>query len=130
MFKKNLVLLYVKTEVENYLSIDWTRTVMKKLNKQFLLQKKMFNSKLTANGSDQFVLIDYLRQNSLEKYSELCENKIVLLFMSDKRSNFCVLSFLYEIFDIPGEVNIEDILFNTDTYMCFDIISYFKDILL
>ena len=50
-----------------------------------LITKRRYNSKTVAYGSNLFVISESRRSCSLEKYSKLNENKIVLPSLLDKR---------------------------------------------
>ena len=71
-------------------------------------------------------MISQIRQNcTFEKYSESSGNKIVLPSPLNKRSGFCICSFMQKIYVIDGcrKFEEEDFYSTIASYMCYDIKS-------
>ena len=86
-----------------------------------VITKRRYNSKVVACGSNLFVISDSRRYNMFEKYSESCGNKIGLPSILDRRSEFCVCSFMQKVYVIGGYGKMNDISINS--CMCYDIKS-------
>ena len=101
VLKKTLILLCVRkkkfekvrtsTDINNY-------GTSKQLG---VFMEKKYNSKIVASGTDLFVM-SQIRQNRTFKYSESSGNKIVLPSPLNKRSSFCIYSFMQKIYVISG----------------------------
>ena len=89
-----------------------------------VFMKKKYNSKIVASGTNLFVISENRSNNTFEKYSELNENKVFLPSTLDKRSNFCVCSFMQKIYFIGGYSKTKPKIFSSvNSCMCYDIKS-------
>ena len=68
-----------------------------------LVTNRRYDSKLFTCGSDLFMISKTMGSCIFEKYSESCGKKIVLPSLLDKRSEFCVCSFMQKIYVIGGQ---------------------------
>ena len=87
-----------------------------------VFMKKRYNSKIVACGTDLFVISKSRQNCTFEKYTEFNENKIVLPSTLDKRSNFCVCSFMQKVYVIGGGIITQKDFYSTiASCMCYDI---------
>ena len=123
VLKKTLVLLCVRKKSVRKLKLSCDKNnygVSKQLG---VFIEKEYNSKIVASSTDLLV-ISQIRQNcTFEKYSESSGNKIVLLSPLNKRSSFCIGSFMQKIYVIGGCKKFEEENFNSTiaSCMCYDI---------
>ena len=82
------------------------------------ITKRRCNSKVVTYGSNFFVISENRRSCSLEKYSKLNENKIVLPSLLDKRTQFCVCSFMQKVYVIGGFWEVENA--SIESCVCYD----------
>ena len=108
VLKKTQVLLCVQKKSVRELELPFDINnygVSKQLG---VIIEKKYNSKIVASGTDLFV-ISQIRQNcTFEKYSESSGNKIVLLSPLNKRSSFCICSFMQKIYLLMGAKKFEE----------------------
>ena len=79
------------------------------------------NSKVVACGSVLFLIGESRRNCTIEKYSEIIKNSIVLPSLLDKRIQFCVCSFMQKIYVVGGYIEVGNYTINS--CMCYDIKS-------
>ena len=79
------------------------------------------NSEVVACGSVLFLMGESRRNCTIEKYSKIIKNSIVLPSLLDKRIQFCVCSFMQKIYVVGGYIEVGNYTINS--CMCYDIKS-------
>ena len=86
-----------------------------------IFMEKKYKCKIVASGTDLFLISKSRKHCTFEKYSESSKTNIVLPSMLDRRSYFCVCSFMQKIYVIGGEG--ENFYSSFASCMCYDIKS-------